>query len=51
MMIATQAIIKIIFEIVLLPLTIYVVNLIKRVDNIDTFDVGISYNPFKIKEL
>ena len=51
MMIVTQAIIKTLFEIVLLPLTIYVVKLIKRVDNIDTFDLGISYNPFKIKDL
>ncbi len=51
MMIVTQAIIKILFEVVLLPMTIHVVNLIKRIDNIDTFDVGVSYNPFKIKEL
>ena len=51
MMIVTQAIIKTLFEIVLLPLTIHVVKLIKRVDNTDTFDVGISYNPFKIKDI
>jgi uncharacterized integral membrane protein (TIGR00697 family) len=50
-MIVTQAIIKTLFEVVLLPLTIYVVKLIKRTDNIDTFDVGISYNPFKIKDI
>lgn len=50
-MILTQAIIKTLFEIVLLPLTIHVVKLIKRVDNIDTFDVGVSYNPFKIKDI
>ncbi len=51
LMIVTQAIIKTLFEVVLLPLTIYVVNLIKRVDNIDTYDVGVSYNPFRIKDL
>ena len=51
MMIVTQAIIKILFEVVLLPVTIHVVNLIKKIDNIDTFDIGVSYNPFKIKEL
>ena len=51
MMIITQAIIKTLFEIALLPLTIRVVKLIKRVDNIDTFDVGVSYNPFKIKDI
>jgi len=51
MMIVTQAIIKILFEVVLLPVTIHVVNLIKKIDNIDTFDIGVSYNPFNIKEL
>jgi len=51
MMILTQAIVKILFEIVLLPLTVHVVKLIKKIDNIDTFDVGVSYNPFKIKEI
>lgn len=50
-MILTQAIVKTLFEIVLLPLTVHVVKLIKKIDNIDTFDVGISYNPFKIKEI
>lgn len=50
-MVLTQAIIKTLFEIVLLPVTIYVVQLIKKVDNTDTFDVGISYNPFKVKDL
>jgi uncharacterized integral membrane protein (TIGR00697 family) len=51
MMIITQAVIKTLFEVALLPLTIQTVKLIKRVDNIDTFDVGISYNPFKIKDI
>lgn len=50
-MVLTQAIIKTLFELVLLPVTIYAVKLIKRVDNIDTFDVGISYNPFKVSDL
>jgi uncharacterized integral membrane protein (TIGR00697 family) len=51
MMIVTQAIVKTLFEILLLPLTVHAVKLIKNIDNIDTFDVGVSYNPFKIKEL
>ena len=51
LMILTQAIVKTVFEIVLLPLTIYVVKIIKRVDNIDTYDEDISYNPFKISDL
>ncbi len=51
MMIVTQALIKTLFEVVLLPLTIYVVKWIKRVDDIDTYDVGVSYNPFRIKDV
>lgn len=51
MMILTQAVIKTLFEIVLLPVTIWVVKRIKRVDNVDTFDVGVSYNPFKIGDI
>lgn len=51
MMILTQAVIKTLFEIVLLPVTIWVVNRIKRIDNIDTFDVGVSYNPFKVSDI
>jgi queuosine precursor transporter len=50
-MILTQAVIKTLFEVVLLPLTIYVVKWIKHNDNTDTFDVGISYNPFTLKDL
>ena len=51
MMILTQAVIKTLFEIVLLPVTIWIVNKIKRIDNVDTFDVGVSYNPFKIGDI
>lgn len=51
MMILTQAVIKTLFEIVLLPVTIWVVKRIKHVDNVDTFDVGVSYNPFKIGDI
>lgn len=50
-MVLTQAVIKTMFEVVLLPVTIRVVRLIKRIDDTDTFDVGISYNPFRIRDL
>lgn len=50
-MILTQAFIKVAFEVVALPLTIVVVKWIKRDENIDTFDSGISYNPFKLSEV
>jgi queuosine precursor transporter len=50
-MVVTQATVKILFEIVLLPLTVIIVNKIKKIDMTDTFDVGVSYNPFKINEI
>lgn len=42
---------KLLYEIILLPVTSTVVKRLKRHDNTDTFDNGISYNPFKIKDL
>jgi queuosine precursor transporter len=50
-MILTQALIKVAFEVIALPLTIVVVKWIKRNEGIDTFDAGISYNPFKLSEV
>jgi len=50
-MIFTQATIKTIYEIVILPFTILVVNWVKKVEGIDTFDESISYNPFSINQI
>ncbi len=50
-MVLTQAFIKVAFEVIVLPLTIVVVKWIKRKEGIDTFDTGISYNPFKLSEV
>lgn len=50
-MIFTQAMIKTIYEILILPFTWWVVKWVKRVEGIDTFDTHLSYNLFKIKEL
>ena len=50
-MILTQAFIKVAFEVIALPLTIVVVKWIKRNEGVDTFDTGISYNPFKLSEV
>jgi queuosine precursor transporter len=51
MMIATQALLKTIYEIIVLPLTTIVVNWIKKVENQNVFDRSISYNPFKVGEV
>lgn len=50
-MIATQALLKTIYEIIVLPLTTLLVKWVKKVENQDVFDKSISYNPFKIAEV
>jgi len=50
-MIFTQACIKTIYEIVILPFTIVVVKWVKKVEGVDTFDESISYNPFSINQI
>ena len=50
-MIATQALVKIAFEVVVLPVTIFVVKKVKEMEGSDAFDHSVSYNPFKLKEI
>lgn len=50
-MIFTQAMIKTVYEILILPVTIWVVNFVKRVEGVDTFDTNLSYNLFRVKEI
>ena len=50
-MIGTQASLKIIYEIIVLPLTVVIVKWLKKQEGIDTFDTDISYNPFKVSEI
>lgn len=45
------AIIKTAYEILVLPLTVYVVKKVKQIEQVDVYDEGVSYNPFKVKEL
>jgi len=47
----TQICAKVLYEIVALPLTSWFVNSVKRAEGIDVIDDGVSYNPFKIKEI
>ncbi len=42
---------KVIYEIVILPVTSLVVRKVKESEGVDTFDEGISYNLFKIKDI
>jgi queuosine precursor transporter len=50
-MILTQVVIKTVYEIIILPVTIMVVNRVKRIENIDTFDNSVSYNPFLLNQI
>lgn len=50
-MIFTQALIKTVYEILILPVTIWVVNFVKRIEGVDTFDTNLSYNLFRVKEI
>lgn len=47
----TQVCAKVLYEIVVLPLTSWVVRRIKRAEEIDTFDEGVNYNPFRINDI
>ncbi len=50
-MIAVQIVLKTMYEILVLPLTILVVKYIRKHEGEDVYDEGISYNPFKIAEV
>ena len=50
-MIIAQTILKSLYEILVLPITIRVVKYIKKIDGSDVYDEKISFNPLKIKDL
>lgn len=50
-MIIAQTILKSLYEVIVLPVTIRVVRYIKRIDHSDVYDTDTSFNPLKIKEL
>ncbi len=50
-MVGTQIVLKFMYEIVILPVTIRVVKYIKRIEGIDVYDKDISYNILKVKDI
>ena len=50
-MMALQIVLKSLYEVIVLPLTIRVVKVVKRMDGSDVYDEGISYKIWKIKEV
>jgi len=51
MMIGIQALLKSLYEIIILPITIRVVKYIKKIDGSDVYDVNTSYNILKVKDI
>ncbi len=45
------ALLKTAYEILVLPLTVFLVKKIKKVEGVDVYDDDVNYNPFKIKEV
>ena len=46
-----QVVLKTLYEVIVLPVTVRVVKYIKRVDDTDVYDEHISYNVLRIKEI
>lgn len=45
------ALLKTAYEIIVLPLTNYLVKRIKKIEGVDVYDVDVNYNPFKFRDL
>lgn len=50
-LVLTQIVLKTLYEIIVLPVTIRVVKKVKKIENTDVYDDDISYNVFKVKDL
>ena len=50
-MMCIQIILKSMYEVIILPVTIRVVNAIKKIDGSDVYDTDISYNVLKVKDI
>lgn len=50
-MLVLAYILKVLYEVLATPLTYKIVNYIKRKEQIDIFDYGVDYNPFKVNDL
>lgn len=50
-MVFTQAMVKTAYEILILPVTVWVVAQVKKAEGIDTFDEGVSYSLFRVREI
>ena len=46
-----QIVLKSLYEVIILPITIRVVKAIKRIEGTDVYDTDISYNILNIKDI
>ncbi|MDR1981562.1 MAG: queuosine precursor transporter [Tannerellaceae bacterium] len=51
LMIGTQAVLKSLYEVLILPVTIRVVKHIKKIDGNDVYDMDTSYNPLRVRDI
>ncbi|GCB35872.1 queuosine precursor transporter [Bacteroides faecalis] len=51
LMMGLQIVLKSMYEVIILPVTIRVVKLIKKIDGSDVYDTNISYNVLKVKDI
>lgn len=51
MLMLTQTGMKTAYEILVLPLTNYVVKKVKKIEGVEIYDSEVSYNPFKVAQL
>ena len=50
-MLIAQVTFKVMYEILILPVTSWVVRSTKKSEGVDVYDRGVDYNPFKIKDI
>ena len=50
-MMGTQIVLKSLYEVIILPITIRVVKAVKRIDGSDVYDTDFSYNVLKVKDI
>lgn len=50
-MMGTQIVLKSLYEVIILPITIRVVKAVKRIDGSDVYDTDISYSVLKVKDI
>ncbi|KAA6325168.1 hypothetical protein EZS27_025587, partial [termite gut metagenome] len=51
LLMAAQIVLKSLYEVLVLPVTIRVVKAVKQMEGMDVYDTDISYNAFKIKDI